>query len=63
LFLAKHSPDLNPIEPFFSKFKHWLRQAIARSLDELTKPMKDILAKMTPQECANFFANSGCDQT
>jgi putative transposase len=62
LFLPKYSPDLNPIEPFFSKFKHWLRQAAARSLDEITNAMKDILEKVTPQECANFFAHSGYDQ-
>ena len=63
LFLPKYSPDLNPIEPFFSKFKHWLRQAAARSLDELTNAMSDILKKVTPEECANFFANSGYDQS
>jgi transposase len=63
LFLPKYSPDLNPIELFFSKFKHWLRQATARSLDEITNAIKDILEKVTPQECANFFAHSGYDQS
>ena len=63
LVLRKYSPDLNPIEPFFSKFKHWLRQAAARSLDQITKAMEDILEKITPQECANFFALSSYDQS
>ena len=26
-FLPKYSPDLNPIEKFFAKLKHWLRKA------------------------------------
>jgi len=29
--LPKYSPDLNPIEMLFSKLKHWLREAAARS--------------------------------
>ena len=30
-FLPKYSPDLNPIEMLFSKLKHWLRKAAART--------------------------------
>jgi transposase len=30
--LPKYSPDLNPIEQFFAKLKHWLRKA-ARSYE------------------------------
>jgi len=26
-YLPKYSPDLNPIEQFFAKLKHWLRKA------------------------------------
>jgi transposase len=26
-YLPKYSPDLNPIEQFFAKFKHWLRKS------------------------------------
>ena len=32
-FLPKYSPDLNPIEMLFSKLKHWLRKAAARTQD------------------------------
>ena len=63
LFLPKYSPDLNPIEQFFAKFKHWLRHAAARSLDELTQAMKEILEKVTPEECQNFLVNSGYEPT
>jgi transposase len=30
-YLPKYSPDLNPIEEFFSKFKHWLKRHSAPS--------------------------------
>jgi putative transposase len=63
IFLPKYSPDLNPIEEFFSKIKHWLRDAKARTLDGVIAALKDILQKVTPQECANFFAASGYDPT
>jgi len=63
LFLPKYSPDLNPIEQFFAKLKHWLRQAAARSLDELTHAIQHILQQTKPCECANFFANAGYDRT
>jgi len=63
LFLPKYSPDLNPIEQLFAKLKHWLREAAARSLDKITAALKDILQTVAPQECANFFANSGYDRT
>lgn len=43
LFLPRYSPDLNPIEQFFSKLKHWLRQAAPRSRDEITSTLKTIL--------------------
>src|SRR6201986_2371727 len=32
-FLPKYSPDLNPIEQFFAKLKHWLRHAAKRTPD------------------------------
>jgi putative transposase len=63
LFLPKYSPDLNPIEEFFSKIKHWMREAKARTLGDIITALKGILQKVTPQECANFFANSGYDPT
>lgn len=63
LFLPKYSPDLNPIEEFFSKIKHGLRDAKARSLGEIVTALNHILQKVTPQQCANFFASSGYDPT
>ena len=38
LFLPPYSPDLNPIEMAFAKFKELLRQAQARTVDALWEP-------------------------
>lgn len=60
-FLPKYSPDLNPIEMFFSKLKHHLRKACARSPDAVTTAIGHILDTVKPQECANFFKEAGYD--
>jgi transposase len=57
-FLPKYSPDLNPIGQVFAKLKHFLRKAAA----EPPKPSAHRSAKsgtFTPEECANYFKNSG----
>ena len=38
VFLPKYSPDLNPIEQIFAKFKTLLRKVGARSFQESPKP-------------------------
>ena len=59
LFLPPYSPDLNPIEQAFAKLKHILRKDQPRSRDDLWKNVGSILEKFTPEECSNYFANSG----
>jgi transposase len=34
-FLPKYSPDLNPIEQFFAKLKHWLHKAARRTVEAI----------------------------
>ena len=58
-FLPKYSPDLNPIEQVFAKLKHLLRKANARSVETIGAAIGDILQAFTPEECANYFKNSG----
>jgi transposase len=58
-FLPKYSPDLNPIEQVFAKLKHLLRKANARSGQAIRAAIGEILRAFTPQECANYFTNSG----
>jgi transposase len=59
LFLPKYSPDLNPIEQVFSKLKHMLRKAQARSYDGLSDAIAWLLDSYAPDECQNYFRNSG----
>lgn len=59
LFLPKYSPDLNPIEQFFAKLKHWLRKAAARTPDAVCDAIASILSTVTSDECANYFTNDG----
>lgn len=59
LFLPPYSPDLNPIEQAFSKLKHWMRDAGARTRDTLWRTVGTIMDRFTPEECANYFQNAG----
>lgn len=59
LYLPPYSPDLNPIEKFFSKLKALLRKAAKRSIDELWEEIGAVLNTVSPQECENFFASCG----
>jgi transposase len=59
LFLPKYSPDLNPIEQVFSKLKHFLRKAQARSYEAILAAIGEILGTFTPRECANYLKNCG----
>ena len=59
LFLPKYSPDLNPIEQVFSKLKHGLRKARARSYDAILAAIAQLLGSYTPKECANYLKNCG----
>lgn len=59
IFLPPYSPDLNPIEQFFAKAKHLLREAATRTQDTLLEAIGQILDRFTPNECANYLTNSG----
>ena len=59
MLLPPYSPDLNPIELAFSKFKTLLRSAGERTVDALWERIGDLLKAYTPQECANYFRHDG----
>ena len=61
-FLPKYSPDLNPIEKFFAKLKHWLRKAARRTVDAVYNAIGEILPLTTSAECSNYFAQAGYTQ-
>lgn len=56
LYLPPYSPDLNPIEKFFSKLKALLRKAAKRTVGALWDEIGTLLGTLTPEECANYFA-------
>lgn len=61
--LPKYSPDLNPIEQVFAKLKHSLRKAAARTIEAVCAAIGQLLDTFTPQECVNYFQNSGYGPT
>jgi transposase len=59
VYLPPYSPDLNPIERFFSKFRAQLRKAAARTIDKLWEVIGLCLTDFSPRECAAYLTNSG----
>ena len=53
-YLPKYSPDLNPIELPYSKFKDFLRKIAARTVPGLTRAIRSFIPQLGAQECANF---------
>ena len=61
-FLPPYSPDLNPIEMAFSKFKADLKRRAARTVTELWEAIGHATDIFTPAECQNYFAAAGYDR-
>lgn len=59
LYLPPYSPDLNPIEQVFAKFKAALRKAAARTVGKLWRAIAKTLKAFSPQECAAYLRNCG----
>ena len=57
--LPRYSPDLNPIEPCWSKIKTLLRARQARSLDDLDRELPAVLATVTPGDARGWFRLCG----
>jgi transposase len=59
LYLPPYSPDLNPIEKAWSKFKKFLRDAKARTKEALDQAVTDALKTITPENAAAWFRHCG----
>ena len=57
-YLPAYSPDMNPIELAFSKLKSHLRQAAARTLDELQGAVARSLSQFQPDHCRGFLRHA-----
>ena len=58
-YLPPYSPDLNPIELAFAKFKKLLRDGAERTVESLWQLCGEILDHFTPDECRNYFRHCG----
>jgi transposase len=58
-YLPACSPDLNPIEPCWSKLKTRLRARAARTLDALDAELGPALATITAQDAQGWFRRCG----
>lgn len=59
LFLPRYSPDLSPIELFWSRFKAALRKKKCRTLTALLVAIDDILERLGSESAAPLFAHCG----
>lgn len=62
-YLPPYSPDLNPIEPAFSKIKAHLRKAAEHTIPRLLRSIGRIVTSFSPIECRNFFRHAGYART
>jgi transposase len=58
-YLPPYSPDLNPIELAFAKFKKLLRDGAQRTVDKLWDLCGRLLDEFQEQECRNYFKHCG----
>ena len=59
LYLPPYSPDLNPIEPCWSKVKTHLRAIAARTQPDLEAAIGDALRSVTSEDAKGYFGKSG----
>ena len=55
----EQEPSTPSIEQAFSRLKALLRKSAARTVDALETAIAAALDAFLPQECANYFTNSG----
>jgi hypothetical protein len=61
--LGQQSGDQNAMSHVLPPVKHWLRQAQARSIEEIYQSLGPILERFKPLECAAYLENSGYAST
>jgi transposase len=59
VFLPKYSPDLNPIEQVFAKFKTMLRKAGVRSYEAVSQPALTSSLNTRPQNAPHTSGTPG----
>ncbi len=59
IFLPPYSPDLNPIEQAFSQLKTLLRKENARTIEQTTTCIGELLDQVTAKASASYFREAG----
>jgi len=59
LYLPPYSPDFNPLELAFAKFKWLLKSAAHRTVDALWQACGELLHHFTATECRNYRRHCG----
>jgi transposase len=59
ILLPRYAPELNPIEPMWSKLKGLLRAAAARTVEALEAALAAALARITPDDARGWFQHCG----
>lgn len=62
LYLPPYSPDLNPIEPAFSKFKQIARSAGHRVMEMLWNDLQRMLDQISSSDAQGFFRHCGYER-
>lgn len=58
-YLPQYSPDFNPIEMPFSKFKAFLRKVSERTVRGLCRRIGSFVRTVSRAECRNYFRHAG----
>jgi transposase len=58
-YLPPYSPDYNPIEQVFAKFKTLLRKTAARTMDSLWSACGSLLDQFHATECERYICHAG----
>jgi transposase len=58
-YLPAYSPDLNPIELSFSKFKAYLRKFSEQTVRALCRRVGAFVPTLSRTECRNYFRHAG----
>jgi transposase len=58
-YLPQYSPDLNPIEMFFSKLKAFLRKLAERTIPRLCRSIGSFVPTLCARQSTNYFRHAG----
>jgi transposase len=58
-YLPQYSPDLNPIEMFFSQLKAFLRKLAERTIPRLCRAIGAFVPRLNARQAANYFRHAG----